>query len=91
MSGKVPSFTVPFRSLHYYHPAQEGSASIKADGGEASREYARVIFGSNIDPKDRQKVRQALEKYLSDEYFEFVRDKLKAILSRAGIEVEDIF
>jgi hypothetical protein len=70
---------VPFRKLHYYHPAQEGSASIKsvlpamtkmsyegmeiAEGGEASREYARVTFGSNIDPKDRQKVRQALEKY----------------------------
>jgi len=32
-----------------------------------------------------------LEKYLSDEFFEFARDKLKAILSRAGIEVEDIF
>lgn len=69
----------PFRSLHYYHPAQEGSASLKyvlpamtktsyegmeiSDGGEASREYARVTFGSNIDPKDRQKVRQALEEY----------------------------
>lgn len=70
---------VPFRKLHYYHPAQEGSASIKSvlpamtkssyegmeisDGGEASREYARVTFGSNIDPKDRQRVRQALEEY----------------------------
>ncbi len=69
----------PFRSLHYYHPAQEGSASIKyvlpamtktsyagmeiADGGTASREYARVTFGSNIEAKDRQKVRQALEAY----------------------------
>jgi DNA repair photolyase len=32
-----------------------------------------------------------LEKYLSDEFFEFARDKLKAILSRAGIEVNEIF
>ena len=70
---------VPFRSLFYYNPAQEGSASIKdvlpaitrtsydgmeiADGGTASREYSRVTFGSNIDEKDRQKVRQALEAY----------------------------
>jgi hypothetical protein len=69
----------PFRKLHYYHPAQEGSASIKdvlpamtkssyegmeiADGGTASREYQRITFGDNIDEKDRQKVRQALEKY----------------------------
>ena len=34
-----------------------------AEGGKASREYARVTFGSNIDPKDRQRVRQALEEY----------------------------
>ncbi len=70
---------VPFRSFYYYHPDQQGSASLKyvlpaltdssyegmeiAEGGLASREYARVTFGSNIDPKDRQKVRQALEKY----------------------------
>ena len=34
-----------------------------ADGGMASREYARVTFGDNIEPKDRQKVRDDLEKY----------------------------
>ncbi|OGB89301.1 hypothetical protein A2625_03950 [candidate division WOR-1 bacterium RIFCSPHIGHO2_01_FULL_53_15] len=70
---------VPFRGFSYYHPAQEGSASLKyvlpaltdssykgmeiADGGTASREYARVTFGENFDPKDLQKVRTALEKY----------------------------
>lgn len=68
-----------FRSFYYYHPAQEGSASIKnvlpamtersyegmeiADGGTASLEYERVTFGSNIEEKDRQRVRQALEEY----------------------------
>jgi len=70
---------VPFRGFNYYHPAQEGSASLKdvlpaltelsyegkeiAEGNAASREYSRVTFGSNIDEKDRQKVRQALEEY----------------------------
>jgi hypothetical protein len=34
-----------------------------ADGGTASREYSRVTFGSNIEEKDRQKARLALEKY----------------------------
>lgn len=68
-----------FRSFYYYHPAQEGSASIKnvlpamtersyegmeiADGGTASLEYERVTFGSNIEEKDRQRVRQALKEY----------------------------
>lgn len=32
-----------------------------------------------------------LEKYLEDEYFDAVRDRLKIILERAGIEVEEIF
>ncbi|MFA6549715.1 MAG: DUF2779 domain-containing protein, partial [Candidatus Margulisiibacteriota bacterium] len=70
---------VPFRHFHYYHPDQAGSCSIKAvlpaltdtsyegleiaDGGAASREYERVTFGENIDPKDRAKVRHNLEKY----------------------------
>ncbi|MCX5751358.1 MAG: DUF2779 domain-containing protein, partial [Candidatus Saganbacteria bacterium] len=70
---------VPFRSFHYYHPKQKGSASIKfvlpamtgksyeemeiGDGGTASLEYGRVTFGDNIEEKDRQKVRYALEEY----------------------------
>lgn len=74
---------VPFKKFYYYHPAQEGSCSIKfvlpamtgsgyegmeiADGGTASREYERVTFGSNIDLKDRQRVRQALEKYCAQD------------------------
>ncbi|MCX5709014.1 MAG: DUF2779 domain-containing protein, partial [Candidatus Omnitrophica bacterium] len=70
---------VPFRKFYYYHPAQGGSCSLKdvlpamtktsyegmeiADGGTASREYERVTFGDNIDEKDRQQVRAALEEY----------------------------
>jgi len=70
---------VPFSKLHYYHPAQKGSASIKnvlpamtttsyegmaiADGGTASLEYERVTFDKDIDEKERQRVRNALEEY----------------------------
>ena len=68
----------PFRSFHYYHPEQEGSASIKsvlpaltgkgyggleiADGGTASLEYLRVTFGDVIR-SERQKVRSQLKEY----------------------------
>jgi hypothetical protein len=68
----------PFKSFYYYHPDQQGSASIKAvlpaltgksyerleiaDGGTASLEYLRVTFGE-ADEKERQKVRRQLQKY----------------------------
>ena len=68
----------PFRAFHYYHPSQQGSASIKsvlpaltgksydgmdiAEGDKASREYLRVTF-TEVDDNDRRKVRKALEEY----------------------------
>ncbi len=68
----------PFRSFHYYHPDQHGSASIKAvlpaltgksyeglgiaEGGTASLEYLRVTFG-DVDEKERQKIRHQLDEY----------------------------
>jgi hypothetical protein len=68
----------PFRSFHYYHPDQQGSASIKAvlpaltgksyegmeiaDGGVASREYLRVTF-TNTPAGERANVRRQLENY----------------------------
>lgn len=68
----------PFRSFDYYHPDQNGTASIKAvlptltgksykgmeiaDGGTASNEYLRVTFG-DVDTLDRQHVRNQLEEY----------------------------
>ncbi|MCX6132402.1 MAG: DUF2779 domain-containing protein [Ignavibacteriales bacterium] len=68
----------PFKSFHYYHPDQGGSASMKAvlpaltgksyagleiaEGSTASNEYVRVTYG-DVDEKDRQKVRDQLEKY----------------------------
>ena len=69
---------VPFRAFHYYHPAQQGSASIKsvlpaltgrgyegmeiADGGTASQEFLRVAFGT-VPARERQTVRKHLEEY----------------------------
>lgn len=76
---RVVDLLTPFRGFLYYHPKQEGSASLKkvlpvmtnsnydameiADGGMASIEYSRVAFGKNIDEKERQRVYAALEKY----------------------------
>ncbi|HEY5909969.1 MAG TPA: DUF2779 domain-containing protein, partial [Verrucomicrobiae bacterium] len=68
----------PFRAFRYYHPAQHGSASMKAvlpaltgrgyedfairDGDTASREYLRVTFG-NSEPTERDRVYHPLEEY----------------------------
>ena len=70
---------VPFRSFGYYHPDQQGSASIKAvlpaltgkayaglditDGAMASREYFRVTFADNVPAEDRERIYAGLEKY----------------------------
>ena len=69
---------LPFRGFRYYHPAQNGSASIKAvlpaltgrsytemdiqEGGTASREFLRVTFGE-VSKAERAKVRRQLEDY----------------------------
>ncbi len=61
IEGRFVDLLKPFRSFHYYHPSQQGSASIKAvlpsltgrgyesmgiaDGGTASLEFLRVTFG----------------------------------------------
>ena len=68
----------PFRAFHYYHPDQQGSASIKsvlpaltgsgyegmeiADGGTASQEFLRITFG-DVPARERQTVRKRLEEY----------------------------
>jgi hypothetical protein len=70
---------IPFRSFSYYHPKQEGSASLKnvlpaltkngykgleiADGQMASQEYYRVTFSQGITKDEKQCIYQALEKY----------------------------
>jgi hypothetical protein len=67
-----------FDSFAYYHPAQNGSASLKdvlpaitrssyadlkiQDGEAAGREFMRITFG-DIGSDERQRVRQQLEAY----------------------------
>lgn len=75
---RMVDLLVPFRSFHYYHPAQLGSASIKAvmpaltgrgydgleiaEGATASLEFLRVHFG-DVPVVERQRVREQLEEY----------------------------
>lgn len=83
LEERVVDLLVPFRGFFYYHPDQEGSASLKnvlpvltetsyenmeiADGGMASIEYFRVTFDKSVDDKERQRVRSALEKYCAQD------------------------
>lgn len=78
VEGRIVDLLRPFRSFHYYHPDQRGSASIKsvlpaltgtgyegmeiADGGTASLEFLRVTFGEAA-PAERLQVRRRLENY----------------------------
>lgn len=75
---RVVDLLRPFQSFHYYHPEQNGSASIKSvlpvltgrsyadleirEGGQASLEFLRVHFGDVLEA-ERQKVRGQLERY----------------------------
>ncbi len=76
--ARIVDLLEPFRSFHYYHPRQYGSASIKSvlpvltghsyaaldiqEGGQASLEYLRVHFG-DVPANERRKVRDQLERY----------------------------
>jgi hypothetical protein len=78
VEARIIDLLLPFREFAYYHPAQRGSASIKAvlpaltgngyqdldiqDGGTASREFLRVTWG-DVGDKERQRVRLNLETY----------------------------
>ncbi len=75
---RVVDLLEPFRDFHYYHPAQGGSASMKAvlpaltgrgydrlaiqEGGTASREFLRIEFGG-VPDEERVRVRRQLEEY----------------------------
>lgn len=70
----------PFRAFAYYHPAQKGSASLKAvlpamtdisyegleiaEGAAAGNEFVRVTY-HDASESDRAQVRHALEQYCS--------------------------
>lgn len=75
---RMVDLLLPFRAFHFYHPAQLGSASIKAvmpaltgrgydgleiaEGATASLEFLRVHF-RDVPLAVRQQVRQQLETY----------------------------
>ena len=78
LENRFVDLLTPFRSFHYYHPKQWGSASMKAvlpvltgksyddlaihEGGMASSEFIRVTY-NDVDEKERQHVRRQLEQY----------------------------
>lgn len=78
VKSRVVDLLVPFRSFHLYHPAQDGSASLKAtmpawtgtgyealeiqDGNTASAEFLRISFGQ-VPEIERRRVRRRLEAY----------------------------
>jgi len=77
---RVIDLYAPFRSFSYYHPIQQGSASIKnvlpaltgkgyndldiSKGDDASLAFFDTVMG-NYTEDEKQKVRQDLEKYCS--------------------------
>jgi hypothetical protein len=78
VNRRIVDLLIPFRGFNFYHPNQNGSASMKAvlpaltgkgyehleiqEGGEASREFLRVTFG-DVSESERKRVRRALERY----------------------------
>ena len=78
VTTRIVDLLLPFRGFRYYHPAQNGSASMKAvlpaltgsgydhltiqEGGAASREFLRVNFGE-VPAAERRRVRKDLEAY----------------------------
>lgn len=78
MLPRVVDLLIPFREFHCYHPAQNGSASLKnvlpaltgrgysgleiGDGQSASRRFLEMAFG-NPPEAAKQKIREDLETY----------------------------
>ena len=76
--GRLVDLLRPFQSFSYYHPEQNGSASIKSvlpaltgksyegmaigDGEAASRAFLNVTYGEATE-EEREQVRADLEKY----------------------------
>lgn len=78
VTPRMVDLLLPFRGFRYYHPAQNGSASMKAvlpaltgrgyeklaiqEGGAASREFLRVTH-AKVTHAERRRVRRDLEEY----------------------------
>jgi len=77
MLPRFVDLIVPFRSFHYYHPAQKGSASLKsvlpaltglsyesmaiANGDDAGLAYLAITFGDVSEEEAQETRRQLLE------------------------------
>ncbi len=75
---RVVDLYIPFRNFHYYHPDQNGSASLKAilppltgqgyvgleiaNGLAASLRFREMVFG-NLEEERKKEIRNALEIY----------------------------
>lgn len=82
VSGRFIDLLEVFRGMFYYHPSQNGSASLKdvlpaltstsyeglriSDGEIASREFMRINF-SRVSWWERRRVRKALEEYCAQD------------------------
>jgi hypothetical protein len=78
VNSRMVDLLNPFRAFNFYHPDQNGSASLKSvlpaltgkdytnleiqEGGAAGREFVRVTFG-NVSELERKRVREALDQY----------------------------
>jgi Domain of unknown function(DUF2779) len=78
VTPRIVDLLLPFRGFRYYHPRQNGSASMKAvlpaltgrgydklaiqEGGAASREFLRVTY-RQVSDAERRRVRLDLEEY----------------------------
>ncbi len=76
--SRLVDLLIPFRSFHYYHPAQKGSASLKqvlpaltgmsyeglgiTNGQDAGIAFQQATYG-DASQEQRKSVRAALEKY----------------------------
>jgi hypothetical protein len=82
VSARFVDLLEVFRAMWYYHPFQNGSASLKAvllpltaksyegleinEGELASREFMRITF-SRVSRRERRRVRRALEEYCAQD------------------------
>jgi len=82
LSARFVDLLEVFRAMWYYHPSQNGSASLKDvlpaltgtsyegleidEGDLASREFKRITF-SRVSRRERRRVRRALEEYCAQD------------------------
>lgn len=85
--SRIKDLLVPFRGFAYYHPDQEGSASIKdvypamigksyegldiSAGGDAGAEFIKAVF-DGASEKEKERVRKALIEYCTQDTYAMV-------------------